>query len=337
MSTPGSCKDGASKSNNIGVCEMNDMLQNMSTVDKDVSVCANCGKEGSDVNNICNKCKMVKYCNAACKKKHRHKHKKQCEEHVRLAAERAAELHDEKLFKLPPPLEDSPICFLRLPSLGSGKRYQTCCGKVICSGCIYAPLYDHKGNKVDNQKCPFCRVTTPNSAEDAVKRNKKRVEAGDAKAMYNYALYYYIGEFGFQQDPTKTLEVWHRAAELGNAQAYGSIGNAYDHGRGVEVDHNMATHYYELAAMRGDEYARYNLGHVEIEAGNYDRALKHLMMSVKGGSKESLEKIKQLYTNGHATKDDYTTALQSYQAYLGEIKSAQRDEAATACEDYRYY
>ena len=29
--------------------------------------------------NTCNKCKSVKYCNAACKKKHRQKHKKQCE------------------------------------------------------------------------------------------------------------------------------------------------------------------------------------------------------------------------------------------------------------------
>ena len=41
-----------------------------------VSTCANCGKEDVDVTNTCNKCKMVMYCNAACKKKHRSKHKK---------------------------------------------------------------------------------------------------------------------------------------------------------------------------------------------------------------------------------------------------------------------
>ena len=45
-------------------------------------LCANCGKEGSDVTNTCNKCKSVKYCNAACKKKHRSKHKKACERYV---------------------------------------------------------------------------------------------------------------------------------------------------------------------------------------------------------------------------------------------------------------
>ena len=73
------------------ICEVNGMLQNIS-IDKEeivLSVCANCGKEGNDVNNTCNKCKQVKYCNAACKKKHRHKHKKDCEEHQRLAAEHA--------------------------------------------------------------------------------------------------------------------------------------------------------------------------------------------------------------------------------------------------------
>ena len=80
------------------------------------SIYANCGKGGTDVTNTCNKCKSVMYCNAACKKKHRHKHKEACERRV-------AEQHDEKLFEQPPPLEDCPICFLRLPSLSTGKTY----------------------------------------------------------------------------------------------------------------------------------------------------------------------------------------------------------------------
>ena len=74
MSTSDNCKDSASKSND-GVCEVNDMLHNISTADDkediiSISVCANCGKEGNDDNmNTCNKCKQVKYCNATCKKK----------------------------------------------------------------------------------------------------------------------------------------------------------------------------------------------------------------------------------------------------------------------------
>jgi len=183
------CKDGASKSNCDDVCEMNDMLQNMSTADdveENVSTCAACGKEGTDVTNTCNKCKQVKYCNAACKKKHRHKHKKDCDEHLRLAAEHATKLHDEKLFKQPPPSEDCPICFIRLPTLNTGTMYKTCCGKVICSGCIYAPVYDNQGNKLDivkQNECAFCRKVAPKTNEEIIKREKKRIEANDAIAI----------------------------------------------------------------------------------------------------------------------------------------------------------
>jgi hypothetical protein len=35
--------------------------------------------------------------------------------HKKLCKQRAAELHDEALFKEPPPKEDCPICFLPMP------------------------------------------------------------------------------------------------------------------------------------------------------------------------------------------------------------------------------
>jgi len=41
--------------------------------------------------------------------------------------------------------------------------------------------------------------------------------------------------------------------------------------------------------------------------------------------------------DGHATKDDYTKALRAYQAYLDKITIDQRDEAAAADDDYKYY
>ena len=333
MSTSNSCKDDASKSN--CECEVNDMLQNMSVVDNEVnivSVCANCGKEGNDINNLCNKCKQVKYCNAACKKKHRSKHKKACEEHQRLAAEHAAELHDERLFKQPPPKEDCPICFLRMPSLCTGRNYMTCCGKVICCGCIHAI------DEIDEEeKCPFCRVPAPED-EEMAEREKKRVEAGDVIAIHYLANNYRDGTYGFPQNYKKALELWHRAGELGYADAYCSIGNAYDRGQGVEVDKKKSVHYFELSAVRGCEVARKNLGCIEECAGNIDRALRHHMISVRSGYTGSLDIIKELYTYGHATtKEDYMKALQLYQEYLDEIKSPQRDKAAAADEKCRYY
>ena len=141
---------------------------------------------------------------------------------------------------------------------------------------------------------------------------------------------------GYTQDYKKALELWHQAGELGYANAYNNIGYCYNSGRGVEVDKGKAKQYYELAAMGGDSTARHNLGNNEARVGNIDRALRHYMISVRSGS-GSLDIIKELYTDGHVTKEDYMKALQLYQEYLKEIKSDQRDEAAAADEDYRYY
>ena len=334
-----SCKDD-------GECEVNVMLRNMSTADKDdtLSVCANCGKEGSSDNmNSCNKCKQVKYCNAVCKKIHKKKHKKDCEEFVRRAAEKheeelrlAAEKHDEELFKQPPPADDCPICFIRMPTMQTGRRYKTCCGKRICNGCVYAPVYDNQGNVVDNKTCPFCRTPLATTDDEIIKREKNRVEAEDPMAMHQLGLYYRRGMHGLPQDPEKALELYRRAGDLGNYEAYCTIGLAYENGEGVEVDKKTANHYYELAAMGGDADARCNLGINEAKAGNMDKSLKHFMIAAACGH-GSLDNIKDLYSIGVATKEDYTKALQLYQEYLGEIKSVQRDKAAANYENCRYY
>jgi len=148
---------------------------------------------------------------------------------------------------------------------------------------------------------------------------------------------YSDGGLNLPSDHTKALELYHRAADLGNAQSYYNIGIAYRIGRGVERDEKKAEHYYELAAMGGIVTARYNLGVIEGNSGNMDRALKHWMIAVKGGDYNSLKNIKILFSGGNATKDDYANALRLYQAYLDEIRSDQRDKAAAVRDDYKYY
>ena len=290
-----------------------------------VSTCANCGKEGSNLN-ICNKCKEATYCNAACKKKHRSKHKKECERRV-------AELHDEALFKEPPnEFGDCSICFIRLPVMDSGRRYMECCGKEICTGCEYADVYDNQGNIIADEKCPFCRTPMPTSVEEDIKRLKKRMELGDPNAFYMMGNTYDEGD-GVPQDSAKAIECWRKAGKVG----YNNIGAAYYNGEGVERDKKMAHHYYEQAAMEGVVTARRNLGVSEKNAGNYERALKHHIIAVRGGDTDSVKAIQHMYKNGHVTKDHYANALRSHQAYVNEIKSVQRDKAAAFRDECRYY
>ena len=231
-----------------------------------LTICANCGKEGTNLN-ICNKCKEATYCNASCKKKHRSKHKHDCIKRVAELREeelererRAAELHDIKLFKQPPPKEDCPICMLPLPSLESGLRYNSCCGKIVCSGC------SHAVEKRDGLGlCPFCRTPAPTD-EEMIEQMKKRVKKNDADAIYNLGCCYAGGECGLLQNRAKALELWHQAVDLGHITSYYNIGNSYYTGNGVERDMKKAIHYYELAAMGGDVEARYNIGCSERRA-----------------------------------------------------------------------
>ena len=246
------------------------------------------------------------------------------------------DISDDEIFKQPPPNEDCPICLLRLPLLASGSVYKSCCGKMICFGCDYAPVYDNLGNEIIEEKCPFCRSPTQDSDEEYNERLQKRVELDDAHAIFSLGCYYREGDDGFPQDDVKAFELFIRAGELGSSKAHCDVGYAYSNGRGVDIDEKKANHYYKLAAIGGNVNARYNLGVVEEKAGNWDRAIKHYMIAAGYGHNDSLKVIQELYTNGNATKEDYATALRAYQAYLAEIKSTQRDKAATSDGDSYY-
>ena len=296
---------------------------NINTLETTSLVCANCGKgEEASINlKSCVACKLVKYCNRDCQIAHRPQHKKECKK-------RAKELHDEKLFKQPPPLEDCPICMIRLPNIDSEQTYMPCCGKIICTGCVHA--FRSRATKREHDVCPFCRTPPTPHCEEVIKRYEDRVLLNDATATCNLGAFYSEGMYRLPQNYAKALELWHRAGELGNADAYYNIGSAYELGDGVEVDEKKGIHYWELAAMGGNVNARHNLGCLEENLGNVERALKHYVIAARDGDPDALENIKSIYMDGNrdTTKDDYTTALRYYQAYLDEIKSDQRDRVA---------
>jgi len=162
------------------------------------------------------------------------------------------------------------------------------------------------------------------------------MEKDDPIALYNIGIYYRDGVWGYPQDYTKAIELWHRAGELGHAEAYTNIGYAYQYSEDKQ-DMKKAIHYYKLAAMGGEVIARHNLGVLSVRSGNTDGGVIHYMMAAGCGYSKSLKRVKELYSDGHATKDDYKDALLAYQSYLGIVKSKQRDEAAAFSEEYRCY
>ena len=88
-----------------------------------------------------------------------------------------------------------------------------------------------------------------------------------------------------------------------------------------------AIHHYQIAAMRGDEVSRHYLGRIELEDRNTDRGMRHLIIAAKCGYDEALDKVKEGYTKGLVTKNDFEKALRAYHASHEETKSEQRDRA----------
>ena len=287
--------------------------------------CAACGNKGEkDSMNICNKCKMIHYCNAACKKKHKSKHKKKCDRRV-------AELHDERLIKEPPPREDCPICMLPLPLDDAQLMFKACCGKFICGGCIHTMIMEEirRGKKKEEVgMCAFCRTLRPNTVEEDIERLQKLMEKGNGNAFCTFAGYYAQGTCGIPQDRAKANALWLKAGELGCSDAYSRLGYSYANGMGAEADKKKAKHYYELAAMNGNAQARHNLGYMEGQTGNYHRANKHFMVAARAGFTQSLNQVKKGFMDGDVTKDEYAGTLLAFHERQTEMKSEARDKAA---------
>jgi len=239
---------------------------------------------------------------------------------------RLAELFDEKLFKQPPPNEDCPICYLRLPIEEDQTMHQSCCGKILCNGCYCAHFVAAADTEKD--KCIFCRTEEFSSDEEQIERTKKRVEANDTRAMLRLGSYHRLGIRGLRQDNAKALELYHKSAKLGNKFAHFNLGACYHNGDIVEKDRRKVIYHGQLAAMAGHLKARYNLGCNEENAGNMDRAYKHWMISANAGYDLSMKEVQEGYKSGFVSKDDYAKTIRAHGNSIDEMKSDDRDRAA---------
>eukprot|EP00956_Cyclotella_meneghiniana_P028060 scaffold64434_cov52-Cyclotella_meneghiniana.AAC.10 len=283
--------------------------------------CAACGKADISLK-ACKSCMTVKYCGRECQISHWSRHKKACRQ-------KARELFDMKLFAEHQRGEDCPICYLPMPcDIEADWCYMACCGKSICVGCVCCLTRD---------VCPFCNTPAAENNEEHNKMLKERIERfSDANAMNTLGGYYDSGRSGFPVDQSKAVELFQRASELGSANAHLNLGGAYLHGEGVQVDKKKAIYHYQLSAMLGSIRGRYYLGLMEAQDGNQDRAIRHFIIAAKYGDDMSLQMIKDGFTNGVITKEDFEKTLRGHKASQAKTKSDQRDRAREMNAQSRY-
>ncbi len=281
-------------------------------------VCANCGKV--EVDNIklkiCTACKLVKYCSVECQKNHRRQHKRVCKN-------RAAEIRDDKLFRQPDEsyLGECTICCLPLPLDATKRTIHTCCGKRVCIGCNYANQLREMKQGLE-PRCPYCREPVPKTQEEAYQNEMKRVKANDPIALNQ------LGEKRYNEgDFEGAFEYFTNAAGFGDMDAHHNLSVLYREGEGVEKDLKKEMYHMEEAAIGGHPDARFNLGNHERRNGRIDRAIKQYIIAANFGYDKALDEVKQGFSHGFVSKEDFESALRGHQAALDATKSEQRDAA----------
>ena len=278
--------------------------------------CANCGiAEVDDIKlKDCDGCDLVKYCGDKCREEHREQHEEDCKT-------RAQELHDDDLFTQPygSHLGECPLCFLPMPLDPTKCAYYSCCSELICNGCRYA-----HGRNNGGDRCPFCREPIA-GAEENNKRRMKRIKANDPAALCNMGL-----ECTNKGDHDSAVKYWKKAAELGDVGAHYQLADSYYEGYGVEKDEEKEIYHYEKAAMGGHHQARYNLGCVEHNNGNIERAVKHFIIAANIGYEKSMKLLWGYYKDRNITKEDLDATLRTHHAAINEMKGPEREAAEKA-------
>ena len=282
----------------------------------DMSCCASCGTAEVDNSQLkkC-ACKLVKYCSIQCQKNHRPQHKKECKKRV-------AALHDQILIKQPESshMGDCPICFLPLLLDVKKSTLMACCSKTICKGCQVANTIREMEEMLE-QRCPFCRDILPTTQTESNKNLMRRAEANDPVALRELGKMY-----DNDGDYKSAFQYWTKAAVLGDAEAHCQISNLHWTGQ-IKRDTKKGIHHLEQAAIGGHPTARYNLGTVEADNGNLERAAKHHVIATNLGFDESAKKLREYYKRGWVTKETFAAALRAHQAAVNATKSPHRDAA----------
>ena len=222
-----------------------------------------------------------------------------------------------------PHKEDCPICLLPFPLDPQLSVCWNCCGKTICSGCMYSQCEANLPNMSKMKLCPFCRFDGTNAS--ILKMEMKRANAGNHMAMFCLAECYFEGEMGLQQDTAKGIKWYHRAMEAGNGEAASCLGSYFwDDG-----ENEKALEFYQTAAELGHILAFFNVGNLLINKGDIDGAMiNYRKAAICGDSHPDVfYELRNGYRYGWITKEEYAFTLRANQAACNEMKSEAREKA----------
>ena len=240
--------------------------------------------------------------------------------------------------------DECVLCCYPLPLKPIERTYKSCCGEVICLGCIIAeervliigenvekPIQGSKeeewefGTMLTSEQscvCPFCRAEPPTNDTEMLKRLWRQIDDyNDANAMNMLGGYYMEGTHGPTQNLKNGEELLKRSYNLGHPDA---ANNLYAYYSDYVPNPVLAKKYLEGGVKRGSAACMNNLGNIAFKSGNYAEATRLWMTAARSGDATVLRNLIYCYQAGLLSKDDLATTLRAHKATIDKGKNESR-------------
>jgi hypothetical protein len=214
---------------------------------------------------------------------------------------------DIDMFADHPIKDECPVCTNPLPLEERESIFTTCCGQLICGECVTAT----KERCVSGHLCPFCREGGQNNEFASIKAHARR---GNCHAAIYVSEAYRTGENGVEESRYHHLKWLVTAASNGSDIAYGMLSQCYLNGIVVGRSELKRCQCLEIAAKKGDITARRSLAKMDREAGDMERAMKHMEVAACAGCTVSLSNVFQGLREGIISKIRVDEVIKKHQA-----------------------
>ena len=246
--------------------------------------------------------------------------------------------------------DECVLCCYPLPLKLKESIYKSCCGEVICQGCVIAqkrtlvigtdvkkPI---KGSKEEEREfmmmilskqsfpCPFCRTEQPTNVKELLERLNKRIrEYKDLDAMNYVGCSYMDEKHGLPKDLKKAEEVFKQAYDLGDPTAASNLVILYskhipDEARMIQYDKEGVRRGHAGCMVRLADHLMANT------SDSLEEATQLFMMAARSGNDSAMDAVMNFcYPNEFISKDDLVTTLRAHKAATDKVKSESREYA----------
>jgi TPR repeat protein len=149
----------------------------------------------------------------------------------------------------------------------------------------------------------------------ALQLYERAAHLGNSYAMNNLAFCYKNGK-GVKQDFSKAIRFCEQAIKLGNVYAIDNLADCYQHGKGVEQDLSKAVQLYEQAAQLGNSYSMNNLAdcyqHGKGVEQDLNKAIDLYKQAIQRGNSIAMNNLAICYENGIGIEQNFPNAIQFY-------------------------